>query len=279
MKILFASDLHGCQLKYQQLYEAAMMHGADIVVNGGDMYPKQGDRYQQEMFVADELPKHFGKFQDAGINYLCYPGNDDLMVFDDMFDSLCASYSLVHNIAQRKVDIGGIDYIGMNWVPDYPFRFKDRCRMDTKEFAFEEQYGTALFSSPDGFVEKAGWFEHVKGLPTIKDELNALVRPDCFGKSIYVIHTPPGKMKLDVCHSGREVGSNAVHDFIKKYQPMLSLHGHIHESPQMSGQWKAELGKTICVQPGQSMDLVYVTIDLGLMSIQRHSSAISPKGV
>jgi Icc-related predicted phosphoesterase len=32
---------------------------------------------------------------------------------------------------------------------------------------------------------------------------------------------------------------------------LLALHGHIHESPEMSGCWTAHIGNTICVQPGE----------------------------
>ncbi|HXQ36037.1 MAG TPA: hypothetical protein VN843_18620, partial [Anaerolineales bacterium] len=41
------------------------------------------------------------------------------------------------------------------------------------------------------------------------------------------------------------VGSKAVRKAIEKYQPLLSLHGHIHES--RSAQ---KIGKTMCINPG-----------------------------
>ncbi|MFW9896438.1 MAG: phosphoesterase, partial [Candidatus Thorarchaeota archaeon] len=53
----------------------------------------------------------------------------------------------------------------------------------------------------------------------------------------------------------------------------LSLHGHIHESPNVSGKWCSKLGKTISIQPGQSQQgedfLIYVLIDLETMKIER----------
>jgi Icc-related predicted phosphoesterase len=36
-----------------------------------------------------------------------------------------------------------------------------------------------------------------------------------------------------------------VRDAIEKYQPMLGLHGHIHESQAM-----AKIGRTTCINPG-----------------------------
>ena len=50
---------------------------------------------------------------------------------------------------------------------------------------------------------------------------------------------------------------------------MFSLHGHIHESPESSGRWLAQLGDTICIQPGQLEEFTYVTIDLSTMKFER----------
>jgi Icc-related predicted phosphoesterase len=41
------------------------------------------------------------------------------------------------------------------------------------------------------------------------------------------------------------VGSEAVRRVIERHQPMLSLHGHIHES-----RGAIKIGRTLCVNPG-----------------------------
>ena len=41
------------------------------------------------------------------------------------------------------------------------------------------------------------------------------------------------------------VGSKTVRKIIEKYQPLLALHGHIHESPGF-----AKIGRTKCLNPG-----------------------------
>ena len=43
------------------------------------------------------------------------------------------------------------------------------------------------------------------------------------------------------------VGSTAVRDAIRKYQPLLGLHGHIHES-----RGAQKLGRTLCINPGST---------------------------
>jgi Icc-related predicted phosphoesterase len=79
-------------------------------------------------------------------------------------------------------------------------------------------------------------------------------------RSIFNLHAPPYGTMLDlapeldpnkkpVTVAGQvnfvHVGSKAVRDAIEKYQPMIGLHGHIHES---SGHDR--IGKTIVVNPG-----------------------------
>ncbi|MBU4491140.1 MAG: hypothetical protein KKD69_01600 [Euryarchaeota archaeon] len=87
-----------------------------------------------------------------------------------------------------------------------------------------------------------------------------------------VIHIPPNRLGLDRCYDGSEAGSKAIYNFLKKYQPKLSLHGHIHESPEVTGRWYAQLGRTICIQPGQLNEFTYVTIDLSTMKFERIKS-------
>jgi Icc-related predicted phosphoesterase len=81
--------------------------------------------------------------------------------------------------------------------------------------------------------------------------------------SIFNFHDPPVDSTLDTCpmldwtkdppepiiQSGQTVmygaGSKSVRTAIEKYQPMLGLHGHIHESQSV-----AKLGRTTCINPG-----------------------------
>jgi len=112
----------------------------------------------------------------------------------------------------------------------------------------------------------------VATLPTLEEELEQLERPADMKKTVYVMHMPPANLGLDVCLNGEKVGSEAIYQFIKKNQPRLTVHGHIHESPEMSGKWKARLGRTLCVQPGQyghMEDLVYAVIDVESLRCKR----------
>jgi Icc-related predicted phosphoesterase len=83
------------------------------------------------------------------------------------------------------------------------------------------------------------------------------------GKVIFNFHAPPVDSTLDTCpmldsttdppsqvvRGGQPVlygaGSTAIRESIERYQPMLGLHGHIHEA-----QAAARLGRTVCINPG-----------------------------
>ena len=79
-------------------------------------------------------------------------------------------------------------------------------------------------------------------------------------RCIFNFHAPPYDSTLDIAQEldanlkpvmvgGQPhlipVGSRAVREIIEKYQPLVGLHGHIHEC-----RGAVELGKTICINPG-----------------------------
>jgi Icc-related predicted phosphoesterase len=89
---------------------------------------------------------------------------------------------------------------------------------------------------------------------TIKIDLELLVGNADVSKSIFLFHTPPYKTKLDrAALDGKlfehvpldvHVGSIAVQRFINNKQPLITLHGHVHESARITGSWQDKLGNT-----------------------------------
>jgi predicted phosphodiesterase len=51
MKLLFVTDLHGSKWKYDRLFEAAKEFQANVVINGGDMLPKNGEPFRQDICI------------------------------------------------------------------------------------------------------------------------------------------------------------------------------------------------------------------------------------
>ena len=100
--------------------------------------------------------------------------------------------------------------------------------------------------------------------PELAERIEAIAGdlPD-HGRVIFNFHAPPIDSTLDTCpqldwttdppsqiaSAGQPMlygaGSSSVRAAIERYQPMLGLHGHIHES-----QAAAKLGRTLCVNPG-----------------------------
>ena len=63
--------------------------------------------------------------------------------------------------------------------------------------------------------------------------------------AVFNFHAPPYGTRLDVVGEAMHVGSRAVRTVIERYQPKLSLHGHIHESASID-----KIERTVCVNPG-----------------------------
>ena len=109
------------------------------------------------------------------------------------------------------------------------------------------------------------------------DSFNKLIpQVEDMSRSIWLIHSPPCGYQLDVCASGERVGSKMVMEFIHDNQPMLTIHGHIHESPKMTGIWKAKIGNTLAIQNGQlGMSLHYNIIHMQdgyIVEVERYGS-------
>lgn len=257
---LYVTDLHGNRRKYERTLALAAEVNARLVINGGDMFPHGRLHEDQERFLREFLDPHFARYQAAGIRYFGFPANDDLRVHDALFADLCSRYPLVENLAGRKVAAGPFEFLGFNLVTDFPFRLKDRARMDTPDFVLPQQFGSGILSLPGGWEEIPDWESYARTLPTIEEELARLPAPDDPGRAVYVIHGPPAGVGLDVVRRGHPVGSSATARFIERVQPLLTLHGHIHESPEESGVWKNRLGNTVCIQPGQSAEGLTVVV-------------------
>jgi len=59
------------------------------------------------------------------------------------------------------------------------------------------------------------------------------------------------------------VGSIAVRRFIESRQPLLTLHGHIHESARITGYWKERIGRTLALSAAHDgSELALVRFDL-----------------
>jgi hypothetical protein len=282
MKVFFATDIHGSEICWRKFLNAAAFYKADLVVLGGDVTGKvmvpivadgghwkvtvRGQAYtldtQQELediqrqirnagsypaIVSPDELRHLsqeegavdrrftaemtqsldrwldmadGKLRGGQIPCILNGGNDDIWEIDDIIEqSPCVSF------AEGKVlDLDGFPLISMGWTNPTPW--------DTFREAPEPELAAKI-------------------------EAVASQVPD-MERAIFNFHAPPYGTGLDEApalddtlrpiHGGavmKPVGSTAVRDAILKHQPMLSVHGHIHESRGIK-----RLGRTLAINPG-----------------------------
>jgi uncharacterized protein len=285
MKVFFATDIHGSETCWRKFLNAAAFYKADMVILGGDVtgkvmvpivslrpghwevtfggqrvqldteaeldnikrkirdrgyYPAvmSGDeldslnaedgsvdrRFTQEMTKGLEawLDMADGKLRGGEIPCILNGGNDDIWEIDDIIER-----SPSVSFAESKVlDIGGFYLASMGWTNPTPWN------------TFREAPEDVLAAKIDAVVASI---------------------PD-MGRAVFNFHAPPYGTGLDEApaldenmrpmHGGavmKPVGSTAVKAAIQKYQPILSVHGHIHESKGV-----LRLGRTLTMNPGSS---------------------------
>jgi len=86
--------------------------------------------------------------------------------------------------------------------------------------------------------------------PSIEDELHDLTHGLDMDRLVLVTHAPPWGTVCDFSREHQHVGSRGVRAFIEDRQPYLTLHGHIHETVDLSGEFAETIGRTRCVAVG-----------------------------
>jgi Icc-related predicted phosphoesterase len=264
-KIIFTADLHGDQRLYDPLFDLAHQEKAAAILIGGDMLPKEGDFFKlfdrQRRFIRRYLKSTLKKNarRNPPIPVYAMLGNDDWAGNLPYLQELEAQGLLVIIHGKKFSLPGGFELIGYGNVPPTPFSIKDWERMDLPEVPLEDQYPTAFLSDGHG-MKPINTLAFFQGQKTIEEELYELPIPDSYQKTVYVFHAPPFQSKLDHLYDGRPIGSRAIRLFIETHQPLLTLHGHIHESPYLSGAYLDHIGKTICLNPGQKDNTLHAVI-------------------
>ncbi len=174
-------------------------------------------------------------------------GNDDPRSEEPAFLSAAERgvWEYVHN---RKTEVGGVPIYGYAYVPPTPFQLKDWERYDVSRFV---DVGSV---SPEEGRRSVPVSKREARYATMEKDLTELTGDDDLEKAVFLFHSPPYKTKLDragldgkvVEHAPMDVhcGSVAIRRLIEKRQPMLTLHGHIHESAELTGSWRDRIGRT-----------------------------------
>lgn len=257
MRLVYTADLHGDIESYRSLLDLAVATDARAAIVGGDLLPHTIRLDQaiatQRGFIEQELRPLLQSFhaQHPGIAVYLLAGNDDWAAAIKALDELEAA-GLTRPLHERVYPLGSptapeLWLAGYACVPLTPFSIKDYERRDDgplPPFSFGMAY--ASWSGEPRHVRA----NEITARPSIAEALAALAQRSDPTRTIYVCHSPPADTPLDQMAHNKHVGSRAMRAFIERHAPPLTLHGHIHEAPQMSRRYAVRLGATWCINPG-----------------------------
>lgn len=249
-RCFFVSDLHGKTDRYEKLFHLILTEKPDAVFLGGDLLPHS---FAYKSFVADFLLPNLQMLKTNMLDE--YPriflilGNDDARIEEPLILEL-EKQSLIEYIHFRKINFLEYDIYGYAFTPPSPFLLKDWEKYDVSRFVDPGSI------SPEEGKRTVEVSIHEKKYSTIKDDLDTLTKDEDLSKAIFLFHGPPYQTNLDrVALDGKLIdhvpvdthaGSVAIKRFIEKKQPLITLHGHIHESVRISGSWKEKIGRSYC---------------------------------
>jgi len=255
----FVSDLHGRLDRYRKLFRIIGEERPGAVFLGGDLLPLglsaiESLDFDHQDFVNDFLIRQLQRLQETlGAAYprVCVIlGNDDSRS-EEASIIAAATTGVWEYIHDRRVSLAGHDVYGYACVPPTPFMLKDWERYDVSRYVdpgcVSPEDGQRSVPVPENQVKYA----------TIKDDLTSLVGKRSVERAIFLFHSPPYKTNLDraaldgkiIDHAPLDVhvGSIAIQRFIEEKQPLITLHGHVHESARITGAWSQRLGRTCCL--------------------------------
>jgi Icc-related predicted phosphoesterase len=243
---------------------------------GGDLFPSyllalSSTNISFPDFADDFLAPRFAQLKRALEKD--YPrvflilGNDDMRSAESaiLAGTKLGLWEYVHN---RRAMLSEFSVFGYACVPPTPFRLKDWERYDISRYVdpdcINPEEGMHSVPVPDSDLRNT----------TIKTDLEHLVGKNNLSNAIFLFHSPPyqtnldraavdGKM-IDYVPLDLNVGSIAVRRFIETYQPLLTLHGHVHESARITGLWKDKIGRTYtysAAHDGPELALVRFRLD------------------
>ena len=256
----FTSDLHGRPARYETLLARIAEERPRAVFLGGDLLPMPFSAHGRPGaagldFLGEELGPRLRRLAetlgDAYPRIFAILGNDDPRREEPAAEALAAEglWTYLHG---RRDALDGFPVYGYACVPPTPFQLKDWERYDVSRFvdpgAVSPEEGRRTVPVPTREIRHG----------TIHEDLARLVGDDPLERAIFLFHSPPYGGPLDrAALDGRfvdhvpldvHVGSIAIQRFITRHQPWITLHGHVHEAPRLTGVWRQQLGRTHAFQ-------------------------------
>jgi Icc-related predicted phosphoesterase len=282
--LYYASDIHGSDVCWRKFLNAARFYGADLLVMGGDVSGKAvvpvvsvpGGYVARQMtgekvLTTAELDQVEAKIRDMGF----YPYRTTDEELDQTWDDPAAVHRVFIDLmreslerwmtwAEEKISGSGVDVYVMTGNDDPPelrgLLAESSILTDPEDKLVDLGEGMSMISC--GWSNRTPW-DSPREMD--EDDLDRhmekqaaeVAHPE---RAVFNLHVPPIRTAIDqapvldsslkpVVKGGavlmESVGSEAVRRVIERHQPMLSLHGHIHES-----RGAIKIGRTLCVNPG-----------------------------
>ncbi len=252
----FASDLHGHLDRYEKLFAAVIEERPAAVFLGGDLLPGlfTAGVGEFDSFLCDYLAPGFDRLrQNLDRDYpavFLILGNDDPRSEEpNVLDG--EARELWHYVHGWPIAFQEFCVCGCAYVPPTPFALKDWERYDVSRHV-----DPGCISPEEGYRSVPEQTHDIKW-GTIHRCLDKITESVCLDRSIFLFHAPPYDTPLDrAVLDGKtyehvaldvHVGSTAIRRFIEQRQPLVTLHGHVHESARLTGEWKVRIGRTICI--------------------------------
>jgi Icc-related predicted phosphoesterase len=305
-KALFTTDIHGSDICFKKFVAAAKFYKADVLIMGGDCtgkmlvplihqknseytsnyldrewklsgqelldferkvknagyYPVRlapdqikelkDDQEKVEKLFLDTMVKTLenwldyaeDKLKNTRVQCIITPGNDDHFIIDEVLnqsDFVVSGEGRVVPLDEHH------EMLSLGWSNPTPWDTPREC-------------------SEDELFDK---------IQTLAQKVNNM------DQAIFNLHSPPYGSGLDVAPEIDDdlvpkrggtimvsTGSKSVRDAIKEHQPLMGLHGHIHEAKGVQ-----KIGRTLCVNPGSTYgdgSLSGFLFDLGKKKIKSY---------
>ncbi len=283
-RFMFATDLHGSETVWRKFLNTSKIYDLDALILSGDMTGKimvpiikrPDGKYDSHLLgrsyelTESELDDYMKKVRMTSyLPYITTAEEGQRISQDEQYRE-----DLFERLECEIVDL---------WMKLIPDRVPPKCKViispgNDDKFAIDETIKKSphvIFAEEDvvsldkehevlcfGWSNPTPFFSPREcSEEELEAKLEAVVKKVRNLKTaIFCIHVPPYDAQIDyaplidkdlnlIVVGGRPqmvpVGSKSVRKIIEKYQPLLGLHGHIHESPGF-----IRIGRTECLNPG-----------------------------
>lgn len=263
MKILSTNDIHQSIPKWKQLVKIVEANHPDVVLIAGDLFPKT--TFLDHLKFLPSMEKYVKRIREVGSKFVFTLGNDDNVNAIPFLQE--RQEDLWYYLDNSVCEIDGVEFAGMPYVNDYPFGYKQWVRAETQNNLNIDvnQIAIPCILGPDNnILDIDDLKDYLRALPSLEECLNNTASQlKSIKNSIWLIHQPPINTKLACIRGNIDTGSSSVLNFIIENQPLLTIHGHIHENFIVTQKWFCNINNTVAVQNGQlSYDLFFNWIEL-----------------